>query len=90
MEHPRNASHNQAVGSFLDLSLRRMMASISDVREIVEVLALSPGGAAGMRTHELEHALKDAVGVLERTKRDFKSKELAELRQRLEAVAKVA
>ena len=86
MQNPRDATQTQAVGTFLDVSLRRLMASIADVREVVEVLTLSPGGAAGMRTHELERAIREAVAVLERTKRDFKSKELADLRQRLESL----
>jgi FixJ family two-component response regulator len=86
MHNARDASHSEAVGTFLDVSLRRLIASIADIREVVEVLTLSPGGAAGMRTHELERAVKEAINVLERTKRDFKSKELAELRQRLETL----
>ncbi len=86
MTHARQATKTQAVGNFLDLSLRRLMASISDIREVMEVLTLSPGGAAGLRTHDLETAIKEAIVVLERTKRDFKSKELAELRARLESV----
>jgi FixJ family two-component response regulator len=87
MKDPRYAAHTHAVGSYLDLSLRRIMASVGDLSEVIDVLARSPGGAAGMRTHELEVALREAIGVLERTKRDFKSKELAELRLRLERVA---
>jgi FixJ family two-component response regulator len=86
MRNTRAATQQQVVGTFLDVSLRRVMASITDIREVVEVLSLSPGGAAGMRTHDLERAVRDTIGVLERTKRDFKSKELAELRQRLETL----
>lgn len=86
MQHARIASQTQAIGTYLDVSLRRLMAALSDVREVVDVLALSPGGAAGMRNLELERSVKDAITVLERTKKDFKSKELAELRQRLEAM----
>lgn len=86
MRNTRAATQQQVVGTFLDVSLRRMMASISDIREVVEVLAVSPGGAAGLRAHDLERAVRDAIGVLERTKRDFKSKELADLRQRLETL----
>lgn len=86
MQHARDASESGAVGTFLDVSLHRLMASIADVREVVDVLARSPGGAAEMRTHDLERAVFEAIAVLERTKRDFKSKELAELRQRLESL----
>lgn len=90
MQHARNASQNRAVGMFLDVSLQRLTASIADLRDVVDVLTSSPAGAAGMRTHELERAVKDAIAVLERTKRDFKSKELAELRQRLESLVEEA
>lgn len=86
MQHARDAAQHQAVGTFLDVSLRRLTVALADVREVLGVLARSPGGSAGLRTHDLERAVKDAVGVLERTKRDFKSKELAELRQRLESL----
>ena len=36
--------------------------------------------------HEYENALKDAVSVLDATKQTFKSKQLKELRERIEAV----
>ncbi len=90
MRDPRCAAQTHAIGTYLDLSLRHVMTSIGTLSDVIHVLARSPGGAAGMRTHELESALKDAISVLERTKRDFKSKELAELRQRLERVAGIA
>lgn len=38
---------------------------------------------------EYENALKDAVSVLDATKQTFKSKQLKELRERIEAVLKI-
>ncbi|WP_158277348.1 response regulator [Opitutus sp. ER46] len=81
-----DASQSGIVANYLEVSLGRLAMAFADVREVAEVLARSPGGAAGMRTHELEQAVREAVTVLERTKRDFKSKELSDLRRRLESL----
>lgn len=43
-------------------------------------------GPGGQRQRELENALRNAIDVLEETKRSFKSKRLGELREKLARV----
>jgi YesN/AraC family two-component response regulator len=86
MDHARSASEANASGAFLELTLRHLMSSLVDLREVVSVLATSPTGAESVRSLELSKAVEETIEVLERTKRVFKSKDLGELRQKLEQV----
>lgn len=72
--------------AFIDLSVHNLAGSLHDLSELVSVLAASPGGANNLRSFELEKAVRETVSVLEATRRNFKSKELGELRQRLESL----
>jgi YesN/AraC family two-component response regulator len=86
MTNVRAASDANSSGAYLELTLRHMTSSLFDLREIVGVLASAPAGSESVRTLELSKALQETIDVLERTKRSFKSKDLGELRQKLEAV----
>lgn len=90
MANVRSASDANSAGAFLDLTLRHMMSSLLDLREVVGVLATAPTGAESVRALELSKAVQETVEVLERTKRLFKSKDLGELRQKLESVLSAA
>ena len=70
---------NQVVGGLMDLY--RLTASLTDrdgAKPPCELLHCP-------RLHGLAAAMEDAVSVLEETKRAFKSKELGELRKRLQS-----
>jgi YesN/AraC family two-component response regulator len=86
MNNVRSASETNSSGAFLELTLRHMMSSLVDLREVVAVLANAPAGAESVRTLELSKAVQETIEVLERTKRVFKSKDLGELRHKLELV----
>jgi DNA-binding response OmpR family regulator len=78
------------VDSFLSLTLRNVMGSLTDLRQVGEALATGES-----RTHtcqlincprggQLYKAVEETVAVLESTKGSFKSKALGDLRRKLE------
>jgi len=79
-----------ATGAYLELTLRHLMSSVLEFRDVVSALAAAPAGAESVRSLELSKAVHETVEVLEKTKRVFKSKDLGELRQKLEAVLAAA
>lgn len=76
--------------TFLSLALRNVMGSLTDLEQLGRALAGSPVDAHACqimncpRGSQLTSAIEHTVEVLEETKHAFKSKQLAELRQRLE------
>jgi hypothetical protein len=90
MGNARAASDANSSGAFLELTVRHLMSSLGDLRQVVSVLAAAPTGAESIRSLEMSKALQETIEVLERTKRLFKSKDLGELRQKLEAVLTAA
>jgi len=76
--------------TFLSLALRNVMGSLTDLEQLGRALAGSPVDAHACqimncaRGSQLTAAIQHTVEVLEETKHAFKSKQLAELRQRLE------
>lgn len=79
-----------AAGAYLEVTLRHLMSSVLEFRDVVSALASAPAGAESVRSLELSKAVHETVEVLEKTKRLFKSKDLGELRQKLEAVLAAA
>lgn len=90
MNNVRASNDANTSGAFMELTVRHMLTSLVDLREVVSVLAAAPSGAESVRSLELAKAVEDTIGVLEKTKRVFKSKDLGELRQKLEAVLHAA
>jgi ActR/RegA family two-component response regulator len=72
------------MGSYLRLTLRQVMLMLADLEKASAGLE-QPGVAGDLLAHA-DHvaALRRTVEVLERTKQNFKSKDLAELRKQLE------
>lgn len=83
---------NEALSSYLELSMRHLMISMSDWRSLVEAIVARDGSAeaeqrlASSRPFLLLEAVHQTIQVLERTKNSFKSRELAELRIKLESL----
>jgi len=80
------------VDSFVALTLRNVMGSLTDLREVGQA-ALGAGAPEGGHTcqlincprgTQLEQAVRETVDVLEQTKGSFKSKALGDLRRKLE------
>ena len=78
------AGREIAMQSYLRLTLRHLAVSLIDL----ENLLIHEGGRLGtdqaVEKQELHNAVRKTVGVLQRTKDHFKSKELGELRRELE------
>ena len=80
---------------FLSLTLRNVMGSLTDLEEIGRALSGNPAQSHACsllncpRGAQLREGIKQTIDVLEATKRSFKSKELADLRQQLEVLLEV-
>jgi FixJ family two-component response regulator len=71
------------VGSYLRLTLRQVMLMLADLEQAAIVLE-KPTSSGALASVDREAALRRTVDVLERTKQNFKSKDLADLRRQLE------
>jgi len=72
--------------AYFNLTLRNLLAALVELKQFNEALARAPGKTASMENATLHKALQETIGVLEKTKQSFKSKELGELRRRLEGL----
>jgi len=98
LETCKSTPHPQAsevsVPAFLNSTLRNVLGSLADLKQLTEGLSIgqTPPNACHLfdcpRLASLTHSVEEAIQVLERTKRAFKSRELGELRKKLEAVIK--
>jgi len=86
---PRDARNS--VDSFLALTLRNVLGSITDLEQLGRALASAgetPSHACQLlncpRGTQLQQAVEDTIALLEETKGAFKSKALGDLRRRLE------
>lgn len=82
------------VDAFLSLTLRNIVGSLTDLQRLVEAVmkSRSEQGAGLLLSYpqptKLMSALEETIGVLEKTKSAFKSKDLGELRKKLETLVK--
>jgi CheY-like chemotaxis protein len=77
--------------SFLALTLRNVMGSLSDIQEVGQAIIDQPNAPRHAcqlmncpRGSQLQAAVQETINVLETTKGSFKSKVLGDLRHRLE------
>ncbi len=77
------ASPGGSMSSYLRLTLRQVIQTLAELEQTTAVLERT-GGATAAVDHEA--ALRKTVEVLERTKQNFKSKELADLRKQIEGL----
>lgn len=90
------ATEGQGVDTFLALTLRNVMGSLTDLEQLGRALAgqqtLQPHPCQLMncpRGAQLQSAVEETIAVLEETKGAFKSKTLGDLRHRLELLVKL-
>lgn len=87
-EFPRT-SPTQSMQALVGLTLRSVAEGLANLQDLVRQSQVGADDkAASSMPRELEQALHDTVATLERTKSAFKSKELGELRKRLEVLLK--
>jgi YesN/AraC family two-component response regulator len=84
MQQSAGAARTGALEDFVRGSLRQAIVSLTELELATKVL----DRRSERRSADLDHvaALRHTVDVLERTKQNFKSKELADLRKQLEAL----
>lgn len=92
---PPSGDSNTEVDTFLALTLRNVMGSLTDLEQLGRALAGQRTPAAHPcqlincpRGAQLQAAVDETIAVLEETKGAFKSKTLGDLRQRLELLRK--
>jgi DNA-binding response OmpR family regulator len=95
MPTPPTNDARTGVDSFLALTLRNVMGSLTDLEQLGRALAGKADGTPHPcqlincpRGAQLQQAVEDTISVLEETKGSFKSKTLGDLRHRLELVVK--
>lgn len=82
------------IENFLSLTMRNVVGSLADLQRLVEAVIQSRGEQGSPLLTNLEQpaklmsALEETIGVLEKTKSAFKSKDLGELRKKLESLVK--
>lgn len=94
LKEKNNGVFSASVRGFLDITLGNMSAAMADVKNLTSILiAEQPDSVVCNllncpRLTELTEGLLETVRALERTKSSFKSKELGQLRIRLEQLLK--
>jgi len=83
-EMGRAAADEVPIASFLRLTLRNIAASIVDLERSARLVGQNEEAGLLFQRAELITALRNTVDVLEKTKQNFKSKDLANLRFQLE------
>ena len=88
----RMGASPDTLGVYLTILSEHIVTAMGDLRSLVEVIAARDDveqtrqRLAGARPFLLLDALRETVAVLERTKHSFKSRELADLRHKLEGL----
>jgi hypothetical protein len=70
------------MGNYLRLTLHQVIMMLSELERVTVPLEQR----SGAMQVEYEAALRQTVNVLERTRRNFKSKDLADLRKQIQAL----
>ncbi len=73
-----------SMGTYLRVTLQHVIVVLSELERATHTLESSVATAHSLQELDREIALRHTVDVLRRTKQNFKSKELAELRKELE------
>ena len=86
MSRPRHAGETGSTESFLNLTLSNLFAGLVELKQLTEAISQSDSQRGILQGLTLYKALQETVAVLEKTKQSFKSKELGELRRKLEGL----
>lgn len=81
-----NGASTATVESYLNSTLSNILSVLVDLKKFTEAIATPGSQRKVLEQVTLHRALEETIAVLEKTKQSFKSKELGELRKRLEAL----
>lgn len=85
LEQPSDAIRRSTMRSYLRLTLRNLVVGLVELEQLL-VSNDDPSAAEAVERHELVAALRKTVTVLEKTRGQFKSKDLGELRKEIETL----
>lgn len=86
LQQPATADRPTAMRNYLRLTLRNLVLGLVELETLFLRDDISLGANGVVERQNLLNAVRQTIGVLQRTKDHFKSKELAELRKDLEAL----
>lgn len=86
LEQPASQGRHAAMRSYLRLTLRNLVVGLVELENLLADDGAGSGAGQAIERQELVNAMRKTVAVLEKTKGQFKSKELGELRKELEAL----
>lgn len=84
--HSPRAARAQQLEALVAMTMRNVVEGLSSLHSMVQAAGGQPPSLPAVLPGDLREALHDAVATLERTKGAFKSKELGELRKRLQVL----
>jgi len=82
-DSPGNAAIS-SVNDYLGLTFQNLLMSLLDLKEVVQAFDYTEGKKGAWNQLFLLQALRETIGVLAKTRQSFKSKELRDLRRKLE------
>jgi len=91
MSHSRSDISGVPIASYVDLTVSNIVGALSDLKHLTKTTSSEQNEQEAYHLFEsarsamLIDVLKDAVSVLEKTKTAFKSKDIGELRRKLQA-----
>ena len=86
LEHSAPTDRQAAMQSYVRLTLRNLVVGLIDLEHLLVHDGARMGTDEAVAKQELHNALRKTVGVLQKTKDHFKSKDLGELRKELETL----
>ena len=81
-----DANAGDATANFVAMSATNLMAALLDFRRATELLRAAPQNHSAVWHANTVQALEKSVDILERTRRNFKSTELRDLRHELQSL----
>lgn len=78
------AAGAQSSADFVSLTVSNLLGSLHEFQEMVRLMSTAAGSRESVQGANVIHALQKAVDVLEKTRRNFKSMELRDLRVEME------
>lgn len=86
LQQPVSGDHSSTMRNYLRLTLRNLVLGLVELETLLLRDEISLGANGVIERQNLFNAVRKTIGVLQRTRDHFKSKELAELRKELEAL----
>jgi DNA-binding response OmpR family regulator len=90
LKDENSGTFSVSVKDFLDLNFKNVVGALTDIKHVTEITTTKDIDLPAChllscpRLAELTGAVEDTIKVLEKTKRAFKSKDLGEIRKKLE------